>query len=118
MHAAALGLPRQPAKAQAGRGDFRLDQTIANFRSTRYRDRALTQFAAYLVGAAYNLPRIARRRGARMTSDFQNRLPARKRGKRRNSHNLRYHPSCSVGLLSAVGWSEFSTLETQDSRHR
>jgi hypothetical protein len=35
-------------------------KTIANFRCTRYRGRELTQLAAYLVGAAYNLMRIAR----------------------------------------------------------
>jgi transposase len=35
-------------------------KTIANFRRTRYRGRELTQLAAYLVGAAYNLMRIAR----------------------------------------------------------
>ena len=35
-------------------------KTVANFRRTRYRGRELTQLAAYLVGAAYNLMRIAR----------------------------------------------------------
>jgi len=35
-------------------------KTIANFRRTRYRGCELTQLAAYLVGAAYNLMRIAR----------------------------------------------------------
>ena len=35
-------------------------KTTANFRRTRYRGRELTQLAAYLVGAAYNLMRIAR----------------------------------------------------------
>jgi transposase len=35
-------------------------KTIANFRRTRYRGRELTQLAAYLVAAAYNLMRIAR----------------------------------------------------------
>jgi len=35
-------------------------KTVANFRRTRYRGCELTQLAAYLVGAAYNLTRIAR----------------------------------------------------------
>ena len=35
-------------------------KTVANFRRTRYRGRELTQLAAYLVGAAYNLMRIAK----------------------------------------------------------
>jgi len=35
-------------------------KTIANFRRTRYRGRARTQLAAYFVGAAYNLLRIAK----------------------------------------------------------
>jgi transposase len=35
-------------------------KTIANFQRTRYRGRELTQLAAYLVGAAYNLMRLAR----------------------------------------------------------
>jgi len=35
-------------------------KTVANFRRTRYRGREFTQLAAYLVGAAYNLMRIAR----------------------------------------------------------
>ena len=35
-------------------------KTIANFRRTRHRGRELTQLAAYLVAAAYNLMRIAR----------------------------------------------------------
>lgn len=35
-------------------------KTIANFRRSRYRGRELTQLAAYLVAAAYNLMRIAR----------------------------------------------------------
>ncbi len=35
-------------------------KTVANFRRTRYRGRELTQLAAYLVGAAYNLIRIAK----------------------------------------------------------
>jgi transposase len=35
-------------------------KTVANFRRTRYRGRGLTQLAAYLVGAAYNLMRIAK----------------------------------------------------------
>jgi IS5 family transposase len=35
-------------------------KTIGNFRKTRYKGRARTQLAAYLVGAAYNLLRIAR----------------------------------------------------------
>jgi transposase len=35
-------------------------KTVANFRRTRYRGREFTQLAAYLVGAAYNLMRIAK----------------------------------------------------------
>jgi transposase len=35
-------------------------KTVANFRRTRYRGRARTQLAAYFVGAAYNLLRIAK----------------------------------------------------------
>jgi IS5 family transposase len=35
-------------------------KTVANFRRTRYRGRELTQLAAYLVGAAYNLMRLAK----------------------------------------------------------
>jgi len=35
-------------------------KTTANFRRTRYRGQAKTQLAAYLVGAAYNLLRMAR----------------------------------------------------------
>lgn len=35
-------------------------KTVGNFRKTRYRGRARTQHAAYLVGAAYNLLRIAK----------------------------------------------------------
>ena len=35
-------------------------KTVGNFRRTRYRDVDRTTFAAYLVGAAYNLLRIAK----------------------------------------------------------
>jgi IS5 family transposase len=35
-------------------------KTVGNFRRTRYRGVARTSFAAYLVGAAYNLVRIAK----------------------------------------------------------
>src|SRR5579863_412597 len=35
-------------------------KTVGNFRRTRYRGVERTSFAAYLVGAAYNLPRIAK----------------------------------------------------------
>jgi transposase len=35
-------------------------KTVANFRRTRYRGQARTQLAAYFVGAAYNLLRIAK----------------------------------------------------------
>ncbi len=35
-------------------------KTVAKFRCTRYRGRELTQLAAYMVGAAYNLLRIAK----------------------------------------------------------
>jgi transposase len=39
-------------------------KTVANFRRTRLKGRVRTQFAAYFVGAAYNLIRIARLQGA------------------------------------------------------
>jgi IS5 family transposase len=39
-------------------------KTVGGFRKTRYRGRDRTQLAAYLVGAAYNLLRIARLRPA------------------------------------------------------
>ena len=35
-------------------------KTVGNFRRTRYRGVARTRFAAYLVGTAYNLLRIAK----------------------------------------------------------
>jgi hypothetical protein len=35
-------------------------KTVASFRRTRYRGRELTQLAAYLVGATYNLMRISK----------------------------------------------------------
>jgi IS5 family transposase len=35
-------------------------KTVGNFRRTRYRGLERTQFAAYLVGAVYNLLRIAK----------------------------------------------------------
>ena len=35
-------------------------KTVGNFRKTRYKGAARTQFAAYLVGAAYNLLRVAK----------------------------------------------------------
>jgi IS5 family transposase len=35
-------------------------KTVGNFRRTRYRGVERTMFAAYLVGAAYNLLRIAK----------------------------------------------------------
>jgi IS5 family transposase len=35
-------------------------KTVGNFRRTRYRGVARTSFAAYRVGAAYNLVRIAK----------------------------------------------------------
>jgi IS5 family transposase len=35
-------------------------KTVGGFRRTRYRGEARTQLASYLVGAAYNLLRIAR----------------------------------------------------------
>nr|MBP9205802.1 transposase [Kofleriaceae bacterium] len=34
-------------------------KTVAGFRRTRYRGQRRTQFAAHLVGAAYNLLRVA-----------------------------------------------------------
>jgi transposase len=39
---------------------FGWSKTVGNFRRTRYRGIARTQLAAHLVGAAYNLTRIAR----------------------------------------------------------
>ena len=35
-------------------------KTVGNFRRTRYRGVERTRFAAYLVGAAYNLLRITK----------------------------------------------------------
>jgi len=35
-------------------------KTVGGFRRTRYRGAAKTQLAAYIVGAAYNLTRMAR----------------------------------------------------------
>lgn len=35
-------------------------KTVGNFRRTRLKGRALTQFAAYVVGAAYNMVRVTR----------------------------------------------------------
>jgi transposase len=40
-------------------------KTVGNFRRTRYRGRERTQLAAYFVGAAYNLIRMARLQEAR-----------------------------------------------------
>ena len=42
-------------------------KTVAGFRRTRYRGQRRTQFAAHLVGAAYNLLRVARLRLAAAT---------------------------------------------------
>ena len=42
-------------------------KTIGGFRRTRYRGQRRTQFAAHLVGAAYNLLRVARLRLANVT---------------------------------------------------
>ena len=53
-----------------------------------------------------------------MTSDLQNRPPAPKVAMIRDHHNLRYHRSCSVGLLPTVHRREFSALETQASSPR
>ncbi|MDE3193423.1 MAG: transposase, partial [Chloroflexota bacterium] len=39
-------------------------KTIGGFRRTRYRGLARSQLAAYLVGAAYNLVRLAKLIGA------------------------------------------------------
>jgi len=39
-------------------------KTVGNFRKTRYRGRERNQLAAYFVGAAYNLLRVARLTGA------------------------------------------------------
>lgn len=51
-----------------GRGALRLGdletfgwmKTIGNFRRTRFKGQALTNLALYLVGAAYNLIRMAK----------------------------------------------------------
>jgi transposase len=43
---------------------FGWTKTIANFRRTRFKGRELTQLAAYFVGAAYNLLRMAKLLGA------------------------------------------------------
>ena len=42
-------------------------KTVAGFRRTRYRGQRRTQFVAHLVGAAYNLLRVARLRLAAAT---------------------------------------------------
>ena len=39
---------------------FGWTKTTGNFRRTRYRGKARTQLAAYFVGAAYNLLRVAK----------------------------------------------------------
>ncbi len=39
------------------------EHTVGNFRRTRFKGRALTQFAAFFVAAAYNLVRMARLAG-------------------------------------------------------
>ena len=38
----------------------RFSKTVANFRKTRFRGLERTQMASYLVGAAYNLLRMAK----------------------------------------------------------
>jgi IS5 family transposase len=43
-----------------------LIKTVGNFRRTRYRGVERTSFAAYLVGAAYNLLRIRQALSQRM----------------------------------------------------
>ena len=56
-----VGRATQSAKsAQAGRGNLGWTKTVGNFRRTRYRGVERTSFAAYLVGAAYHLLRIAK----------------------------------------------------------
>ena len=39
-------------------------KTVGNFRKTRWKGKERTQLAAYMVGAAYNLLRLAKLRGA------------------------------------------------------
>ena len=39
---------------------FGWQKTVGNFRKTRFRGKQRTQFAAYLVGAAYNLVRMVK----------------------------------------------------------
>ena len=61
---------RHPGYAISQRARKRIEEifgwmkTIGGFRKTRHRGRARTQLAAYLVGAAYNLLRIARMQAA------------------------------------------------------
>jgi hypothetical protein len=35
-------------------------KTVGNFRRTRYKGKARTQLAAYIIGAAYNLVRVTK----------------------------------------------------------
>jgi len=49
-----------PAPCNATEEIFGWIRTVGNFRRTRYRGVERTSFAAYLVGAAYNLLRIAK----------------------------------------------------------
>ncbi|HKN01225.1 MAG TPA: transposase [Candidatus Binataceae bacterium] len=59
-------LPSRPGYAVSQRVRKRVEEifgwikTVGNFRRTRYRGLERTSFAAYLVGAAYNLLRIAK----------------------------------------------------------
>ena len=56
-----IGLATQSANGmQTGRGDLRLDQDGRQLPSHALSGRRADQFAAYLVGAAYNLLRIAK----------------------------------------------------------
>ena len=53
-------LRRQSEGSKAGRGDLRLDEDHRRLGRTRFRGLARTQLAAYFVGAAYNLLRMAK----------------------------------------------------------
>ena len=61
---------RHPGYAISQRARKRIEEvfgwmkTIGGFRRTRHRGRARTQLSAYLVGAAYNLLRMARLQAA------------------------------------------------------
>lgn len=59
-HLAPPRLRHQPGKRKRVEEIFEWIKSAANFRRTGYRGGDVTELAAYLVGAAYNLMRIAR----------------------------------------------------------